>query len=1043
MRTAATVGVVLAVMAGGLPADEGALVPVRTKSTLVAPEVAKAPAINGRLDDAAWPQAQPLRHWGSDGKAARARTEAWLCRDAKRLYVAARCHDDRLEGLVTRFEGPELWRNDCLVISIVPDKEAASCTVLTVACDGRLALGKPGPDAPGAPASGTLVAVEVKTGRESGAWTVEVAIPVAVFAAPIRPVSTWALGLGRRKWTEPAEVSTFQGGIDRPAEFPDLTFDDRTIVLDGIGLRNIGARPDGVKVRLRHGEEMSETVWVVGPGETRPIGWRAAPGELKEGDEIAVELVRRGGTMFASETYVMARLSDAAAGAGPGIAVPAREPLTPALDRAPGARFEMGGVVREYLDAITAEWLLKMPEANPAILAMFADRDRKPYRDLLPWSGEFAGKYLTGAVQVLRLTGDEALKASLARFVARLVALQDADGYLGPFPKESRLTGKAPNVDGGTWDVWGHYHIMLGLLLWHEETGDPQALACAAKIGDLLCRTFLGADRRIVDTGEPDKNHAAVHSLCLLYRRTRAPRYLDLAREIVDEFGQAGAGDYVRTALAGKEFFQCPKPRWESLHPIMGLAELYGLTGDADCRKAFEHIWWSIVKLDRHNNGGFSSGEQAQGNPYHQGAIETCCTVAWIAMSVEMLRLTGSPVVADEIELSTLNSVMGYQSRTGQWCTYDTPMNGFRRPTMQDIAFQQRPGSEQVNCCSANAPRGFGMISDWALMADGQGLVVNWYGPSTMAARAGGVAVRLRQRTDYPRDGRIVIEVAPERPARFALRLRVPHWSAATRVAVNGKAVPDVRPGTYLALDRAWAAGDTIEIGLDMSLRFWAGEKECAGKAAVYRGPLLLAYETDAPAIALSPHWRQYGDLWAANAPGATAEYAFEGTGVRWMGRKFDDAGKARVTIDGRDVGVVDQYGPGRGLPFSWEHRGLAPGKHTIRITVLDQKAEASKGLFINVTGFAEPAPEGAPAEGAVVFDARTLEGRLVDPEGRPAPMLLLECTTVDGRKVRLRDFATAGEGGREYVSWLAVRNAEAVPFTRANPSRTAAAARR
>ena len=928
MRTAATVGVVLAVMVGGLPADESDLVPVRTKSTLVAPEVAKAPAIDGRLDDAAWQQAQPLRHWGSEGKAARARTEAWLCRDAKRLYVAARCHDDRLEGLVTRFEGPELWRNDCLVIWVVPDKQEAAGTVLTVACDGRLALGKPGPGAPGAPASGTPVAIEVKTRREQGGWTVEVAIPVAVFAAPIRPVSTWALGLGRRKWTDPAEVSTFQGGIDRPGEFPDLTFDDRTIVFDGIGLRNIGARPDGVKVRLRHGEEASEMAWVVGPGETRPIGWRAAPGELKEGEEIAVDLVRRGGTMFASETYVMARLPDAAppAGAGPGAAVPAKEPFMPALDRAPGTRFEMGGAVREYVDAITAEWLLKMPGANPAILEMFADRDRKPYRDLLPWSGEFAGKYLTGAVQVLRLTGDEALKSSLGRFVARLVALQDADGYLGPFPKESRLTGKAPNVGGGTWDVWGHYHIMLGLLLWHEETGDPRALACAAKIGDLLCRTFLGADRRILDTGEPDKNHAAIHALCLLYRRTRVPRYLDLAREILEEFGQGGAGDYVRTALAGKEFFQCPKPRWESLHPVMGLAELYGLTGDEDCRKAFEHTWWSIARLDRHNNGGFSSGEQAQGNPYHPGAIETCCTVAWIAMSVEMLRLTGDPVVADEIELSTLNSVMGYQSRTGQWCTYNTPMNGFRRPSMQDIAFQRRPGSEQVNCCSANAPRGFGMISDWALMADGQGLVVNWYGPSTIAARAAGAAVRLRQRTDYPRDGRIVIEVAPDRPARFALRLRIPHWSAATRVAVNGEAVPDVRPGTYLALDRAWAAGDKVEIGLDMSLRFWAGEKECAGKTAVYRGPLLLAYETD------------------------------------------------------------------------------------------------------------------APAEGTLVFDARTLEGRLVDPEGRPAPILLLECTTVDGRKVRLRDFATAGEGGKEYVSWLAVRNAEAVPFTRANPSRTAAA---
>jgi uncharacterized protein len=266
-------------------------------------------------------------------------------------------------------------------------------------------------------------------------------------------------------------------------------------------------------------------------------------------------------------------------------------------DRVPGTAFEINGRVEEYLRAVTTHWLKIAPESNPAILEMFRDRDRKPLRDMVPWAGEFAGKYLVSAVQMWRVTGDPSLKSYIADFVSRLLPLQAEDGYLGPWPKDNRLTGKAPNVGpkgGETWDAWGHYHVMLGLLLWHEETADAAALRCAARIGDLFCDKFASA--RLVDTGSTEMNLAPIHSLCLLYRRTGNDRYLKQALKICDEFsatnsqGKPLAGDYLNAALAGKEFFQMPKPRWESLHPIMGLSELYWITGDEKYRRAFEHI---------------------------------------------------------------------------------------------------------------------------------------------------------------------------------------------------------------------------------------------------------------------------------------------------------------------------------------------------------------------------------------------------------------------------------------------------------------------
>ena len=527
--------------------------------------------------------------------------------------------------------------------------------------------------------------------------------------------------------------------------------------------------------------------------------------------------------------------------------------MKPICSRLSRIRYALDGPLDQYLSAVTEQWLLVAPAANPAMLDMFADRDRKPYRNQVPWAGEFAGKYLTSAVQILRLTGDRALKKHIGVFVDKLIAYQDQDGYLGPWPARHRLTGIAPNVSGKrghTWDAWGHYHAMLGLLLWYEESRDKRVLQCVERMAEMFCRKFSGKKRRrLVDTGSTEMNMAPVHILCLLYRKTKEQRYLDLALQWVDEFaagsieGQPLAGDYLNQALAGRPFFQTPKPRWESLHPIMALAELHWITGEAHYAQAFEQIWWSIVELDRHNNGGFSSGEAAQGNPYHQGAIETCCTIAWVAMSVEMLKLTGSSIVADELELSTLNSILGLHSESGRWVTYNTPMDGVRKASAHDIVFQAREGSPELNCCSVNGPRGLGMVGDWALMRDGEGLLLNWYGPGRMEVQLGrGLSVALVQETEYPRRGRVSLRVEPSHAAEFALKLRVPYWSRRTRVRLNGEVVTGAKAGSYLSLARRWKRGDRVELELDMSLHYWQGEKECRDKVSLFRGPVLMTY---------------------------------------------------------------------------------------------------------------------------------------------------------------------------------------------------------
>ena len=95
--------------------------------------------------------------------------------------------------------------------------------------------------------------------------------------------------------------------------------------------------------------------------------------------------------------------------------------------------------------------------------------------------------------------------------------------------------------------------------------------------------------------------------------------------------------------------------------------------------------------------------------------------------------------------------------------------------------------------------------------------------------------------TDYPAGDTVAIGVTPDRAEEFALRLRVPGWSEATELRVNGESVP-VEPGTYAIVRRTWAPGDTVTLKLDARARAVAmpgGQPY----TAVVRGPVVLAFD--------------------------------------------------------------------------------------------------------------------------------------------------------------------------------------------------------
>ncbi|MHC4165461.1 MAG: beta-L-arabinofuranosidase domain-containing protein [Planctomycetota bacterium] len=105
--------------------------------------------------------------------------------------------------------------------------------------------------------------------------------------------------------------------------------------------------------------------------------------------------------------------------------------------------------------------------------------------------------------------------------------------------------------------------------------------------------------------------------------------------------------------------------------------------------------------------------------------------------------------------------------------------------------------------------------------------------------------------------------------------------------------------------------------------------------------------------------WTWDGKTRCAHESGCYFEGKFKGSIIVWEGLRGQDAGIAKVSIDGKDVAEVDQYGytdvyvprlDQREVPFRWSITNIGGGEHIIKVTILSHKNRASSGTRINVS---------------------------------------------------------------------------------------------
>ncbi len=481
------------------------------------------------------------------------------------------------------------------------------------------------------------------------------------------------------------------------------------------------------------------------------------------------------------------------------------------------------------------------------VMSQDLDLILRPYRERFEensghWRCEYWGKWFTSAVLGCAYEPTPAHRAVIDRAVKELLATQTPDGYIGTYKDEEHL---------GIWDVWGRKYTLLGLIADYDLTGNKEALDAACRVADHLLKEAPPGEFNLTENGidllKGLSSSSILEPLALLYQRTGETRYFELAEDIVANWSRPNKFFDNGQQLIEQALAQVPPEQigsqkaYEMMSCFEGLCEMYRITGEQrylDSAVAFAQTI-RRTELMIHGSGSnkelWCDGTRMQTETLEQ-PMETCVTVTWMKLCYQLLRLTGDPLWADELEVSLYNALVGSMTPDGSWWAYFSPLAGQRVPS------HYQHDDVQMSCCAANGPRGLLLAPRWAVMGCDDGIVVNLYAPGSATAQlADGTTVRLSQKTDYPVNDEILFTVDPEKPAEFALKLRIPAWSQRTALSVNGVPV-DCLPGTYVELSREWVSGDQVILTLDLRGRAIPAPSG-APQFAVMRGPIVLALD--------------------------------------------------------------------------------------------------------------------------------------------------------------------------------------------------------
>ena len=455
-------------------------------------------------------------------------------------------------------------------------------------------------------------------------------------------------------------------------------------------------------------------------------------------------------------------------------------------------------------------------------------------KDTTGWRGEYWGKTMRGHVLVYEYTRDRDYFEVLTESVRDMLTVAEPNGRVSSYAREREFDA---------WDIWCRKYAMLGMEYYLEICEDDELrkeiIQFVKGCADYILE-HIGSEEGKMELVDATRSFGGINSSSILepmvrlYNLTGEQKYLDFATYIV----QSGGSKDVNVFECAYENKLAPyqygiSKAYELMSCFEGLLEYYYATGIEKYKIAVINFGKAIIDTELSVIGScgithelFDHTKTRQTVNLDMEQQETCVTVTWMKLCSRLWELTKDTAFLDCVEHSFYNAYLGALNVEGKYCdqAYQRFVveKGFPKIVNTYLLFDSysplipkrrgiKIGGSQIldnltyhGCCECIGAAGLGMFLRSAVVANKDGIFVNFFeaGKSTICYQ--GVNVELTMETEYPVDGKIKIGIKADKPTSFTLNVRVPGWAE--------------KQGGYLSYEKEWSE-DEISLEWDMPIR--------------------------------------------------------------------------------------------------------------------------------------------------------------------------------------------------------------------------------